>query len=157
MNKVNSDTWVGIIFLIFCSFAWWQIEKLPLGVGYEKTIGPEFFPGVMTAAVAFFSLLLVLRSIWGQSLVTSKSPAMAAAGTLARMGLFIALLVVYVFIYEMLGFLLASAIILPTGMFLLGERRLLHIFLIPCGLIILAWLVFTKVMMVSLPEFPLTF
>lgn len=152
MRKANSDTFVGIIFLIFCSFAWWQISKLPLGVGYEKTIGPEFFPQVMTVAIAVLSFLLVFRSIWGQQKEEKGIPALAAKGTLARMGLFIALLVVYVFIYEDLGFILASVIILPTGMFMLGERRWVHITIYPCILIGLAYLVFTKVMMVPLPE-----
>lgn len=157
MNKAGSDTWVGIIFLLFCSFAWWQISRLPLGVGYENTIGPEFFPAVMTWAVAIFSGALIARSLWGKGVTGRDSPAMAAASTLARMGLFIAILVVYVFIYEMLGFVLASVIILPLGMFTLGERRLLHIFVFPCILVGIAWLVFTKVMMVPLPEMPFDF
>lgn len=157
MRKANSDTWVGIIFLLFCSFAWWQITRLPLGVGYENTIGPEFFPAVMTAAVAVLSGCLIARSLWGMAVSGRESPALAAGATLARMGLFIAILVAYVFIYEILGFVLASALILPTGMFVLGERRLLHIFIFPCILIGLAWLVFTKVMMVPLPEMPFEF
>lgn len=157
MKKANSDTWVGIIFLLFCSFAWWQITRLPLGVGYENTIGPEFFPAVMTMAVAILSGALVARSLWGSGVIGRDSPALSSAATLIRMGLFIAILVVYVFIYEILGFVLASVIILPTGMFMLGERRLLHIFVFPCILIGLAWLVFTKVMMVPLPEMPFNF
>lgn len=157
MNKVNSDTWVAIVFLLFCSFAWRQISLLPMGVGYENTIGPEFFPAVMTAAVAIFSGALLARSIWGSAVSGAKSPALATGATLARMGLFIALLVVYVFIYEILGFVLASVIVLPVGMFMLGERRLLHIFVFPCVLVGLAWLVFTKVMMVPLPELPFEF
>lgn len=153
MRQANSDTAAGAAFLLFCSFAWWRIKALPLGVGYEDTIGPEFFPAVMTGAIAFFSLLLIARSLYMRT-ADEQGPAMAAKGTLLRMGLFIILLTVYVFIYEILGFVLASAIILPTGMFMLGERRLLHLFLLPCALVGLAWLVFTKVMMVPLPEFP---
>lgn len=156
MRKANSDTVAGAAFLLFCSFAWWRIKALPLGVGYENTIGPEFFPAVMTGAIAVLSILLMARSIWSGQ-VAEKGPSLAAKATLLRMGLFIILLTVYVFIYEILGFVLASVIILPCGMFMLGERRLLHIFLFPCILVGLAWLAFTKVMMVPLPEFPFTF
>ncbi len=154
MRKANADTYSGIFFLLFCSFAWWQISNLPTGVGYENSIGPEFFPSVMTVVVAVFSLLLVIRSLWGKAIADGKTPVMAGASTLFLMGLFISLLVVYVFLYEILGFILSSCIILPTGMFMLGERRLLHIFVFPCILVGLAWLAFTKVMMVPIPEFP---
>lgn len=157
MRTANHDTFAGAIFLLFCGFAWLQISRLPLGVGYENTIGPEFFPLVMTGAIAVFSLMLIIRSLWGNAVTGAKSPALAAGSVLARMGLFIALLVVYVFIYEGLGFILASALVLPTGMFMLGERRLLHVVGFPLILVGLAWLAFTKIMMVPLPEFPFTF
>lgn len=157
MGKANADTWAGIIFLLFCSFAWWRIINLPVGAGFEKSIGPEFFPKVTTGAVAVFSFLLIIRSFWKKSIAEGKSPAMAAGSTLARMGLFIALLVVYVFIYEILGFILASVIILPAGMFMLGERRWLHIVILPCVIIGLAWLAFTKIMSVQLPMSPFGF
>lgn len=157
MRQPNSDTYIGIIFLLFCSFAWWQIKNLPTGVGYENSIGPEFFPSVMTVVVAILSLCLIARSLWGKAIEKGQGPVLAGASTLFLMGLFIALLVVYVFIYEILGFILSSCIILPTGMFMLGERRLLHIFIFPCILVGLAWLAFTKVMMVPIPEFPFSF
>lgn len=156
MRKANADTFAGIAFLLFCSFAWWRIKVLPAGVGYENSIGPEFFPAVMTATIAVLSILLIARSLWVKT-AAEQGTAMAAKSTLLRMGLFIILLTVYVFIYEYLGFVLASVIILPTGMFMLGERRLLHIFLFPCVLVGLAWLAFTKIMQVPLPEFPFGF
>lgn len=156
MNKVNSDTFCGIFFLMFCSFAWWQVKNLPAGVGYENSIGPEFFPAIMTIVVALLSLLLIIRSLWGKAVENGQGPVMAGASTLFLMGLFMALLVVYVFLYEILGFILSSCLILPTGMFLLGERRILHAIIFPCILIGLAWLVFTKVMMVPIPEFSFT-
>lgn len=157
MRQANSDTWIGIIFIFFCGFALWQIKQLPAGVGYENTIGPEFFPTVMTGAIAVFSGALIVRSLWGHGVTGASSPALAAGATLARMGLFIALIAFYVFIYEILGFVLASAIVLPTGMFLLGERRILHAIILPCILVGLAWLAFTKIMMVPLPEGPWNF
>lgn len=156
MRKANADTAAGAAFLLFCSFAWWRIKALPLGVGYENTIGPEFFPAVMTAAIAVFSILLIARSLWMRT-AEEQGPTLATKSTLLRMGLFIILLTVYVFIYEILGFVLASVIILPAGMFMLGERRLLHIFLFPCILVGLAWLAFTKVMMVPLPDLNLDY
>ncbi|MDR1827613.1 MAG: tripartite tricarboxylate transporter TctB family protein [Methylobacteriaceae bacterium] len=154
MKKANHDTYVAIAFLMFCAFAWWRISKLPLGVGYEHTIGPEFFPGVMTATIALLSLALLGRSLWYGALDAGEAPAMAAGNVLLRMALFIVLLVVYILIYEPLGFLVASAVILPAGMLLLGERRPLHIFVFPYVIIGLAYYGFTKIMMVPLPEFP---
>lgn len=157
MRKPNHDTYVAVIFLLFCGFAWWQIKKLPLGVGYEHTIGPEFFPGVMTASIAVLSVMLLVRSLWRGLIEGGADPTLAAGNVLMRMGLFLALLVVYILIYEPFGFLLASVIALPAGMFLLGERRPLHMFLFPCIIIALGYIGFTKIMMVPLPELPFYF
>lgn len=157
MKKANHDTYAAIAFLLFCGFAWRQIAKLPLGVGYEKTIGPEFFPGVMTVTIAILSVALLVRSLWRGALETGEAPSLAAGNVLLRMGLFIALLVVYILIYEPLGFILASGIVLPAGMFLLGERRPLHIFLFPFIIIALGYIGFTKIMMVPLPDLPFYF
>lgn len=151
MKRPNHDTYVAIIFLLFCGFAWRQISKLPLGVGYEHTIGPEFFPGVMTSAIAVLSAMLLVRSLWRGLTDVGEDSTLAASGVLMRMGLFIALLVGYILLYEPLGFLLASGIALPTGMLLLGERRPLHMFLFPYIIIALGYIGFTKIMMVPLP------
>lgn len=157
MKKANHDTYVAIVFLLFCGFAWWQIRKLPLGVGYAHTIGPEFFPGVMTVAIAVLAAMLLVRSLWRGLIEGGEDPTLAAGNILMRMGLFIALLVVYILCYEPLGFLLASGIVLPAGMFLLGERRLLHMFLFPYIIIALGYIGFTKIMMVPLPGLPFYF
>ncbi len=154
MRKANHDTYVGIVFLLFCAFAWWQISKLPLGVGYKNSIGPEFFPGVITATIAVLSVALIARSLWRSAHNAGEAPSLAARSTLIRIALFIALLVIYILTYEPLGFLLSSAIVLPAGMLLLGEKRPTQILLFPALIIGLGYLGFTKIMMVPLPEFP---
>ena len=155
MRKANHDTYVGIVFLLFCGFAWWQISKLPLGVGYKNTIGPEFFPGIMTATIAILSVALIMRSLWRGAMNSGEAPALAARSILLRIALFIVLLVVYILTYEPLGFLLSSALVLPAGMVMLGEKRLTQILLFPSLIIGLGYLGFTKIMMVPLPEFPM--
>lgn len=154
MRKANHDTYVGIVFLLFCGFAWWQISKLPLGVGYKNSIGPEFFPGVITATIAVLSVALIVRSLWRNAQSSGEAPSLAAGRTLIRIALFIVLLLVYILTYEPLGFLLSSAIVLPAGMLLLGEKRPTQILLFPALIIGLGYLGFTKIMMVPLPEFP---
>jgi len=155
MKKPNHDTYVALVFLLFCGFAWYQIEKLPLGVGYDKTIGPEFFPGVMTVTIAVLSGALLVRSLWRGLPDSGESAAMAAGNILARMGLFLVLLLAYIIAYEPLGFLIATGIAMPAGMFLMGERRPLHLFLFPYTIMALAYFGFTKIMMVPLPGLPL--
>ncbi|CAK7005434.1 MAG: hypothetical protein DELT_00214 [Desulfovibrio sp.] len=157
MKKPNSDTYVAVIFLLFCGFAWYQIARLPLGVGYENTIGPEFFPGVMTATIAVLSAALLVRSLWRGSLQSAEATSYAAGHILARVLCFLVLLVAYILIYEPLGFLLASGIALPAGMLLLGERRPLHVCILPWVIVGLAYFGFTKLMMVPLPGLPFHF
>jgi putative tricarboxylic transport membrane protein len=156
MKKANHDTYVGIVFLFFCGFAWRQISQLPLGVGYQKTIGPEFFPGVMTSVIAILSIALIARSLW-RGAAKSGDAVLAAGHTLLRIAFFIVLLFVYILIYEPLGFLLSSCLVLPVGMLLLGERRPLQVLVFPAVIIGLGWAGFTKLMMVQLPGFPSLF
>ncbi|MDR2111991.1 MAG: tripartite tricarboxylate transporter TctB family protein [Candidatus Accumulibacter sp.] len=153
MKKANHDTYIGIVFLFFCGFAWWQISRLPLGVGYQHTIGPEFFPGVMTSIIAILSAALIARSLWRGATASSGSP-LARGNTLLRIALFVVLLLAYTLIYEPLGFLLSSCLALPAGMFMLGERRPAHVLLFPAIIIGLGYVGFTKIMMVQLPGFP---
>ena len=154
MKKINHDTYVGVVFLFFCGFAWWQISLLPLGVGHERIIGAEFFPGVMTAVIAILSVALIVRSLWRRA-AHSGGPTLATGHTLLRIALFVVLLLVYILIYEPLGFILSSCLVLPAGMLMRGERRPVQVLLFPAVVVGLGWVGFTKIMMVPLQEFPL--
>lgn len=155
MRKANHDTYIGLIFLLFCGFAWWLVSDLPIGAGYEKTIGPEFFPGVMTAVIAVLSAVLILRSLWRGATRSGEDFSVATGKILLRIVFFVLLIVVYIFIYEPFGFLLSSIIVLPTGMLMLGERRWTQVLLFPAIIVVLFYFAFTKIIMVPLPEFPL--
>ena len=152
MKRANHDTYIGAIFLLFCGFAWWLVADLPTGAGFEKTIGPEFFPGLMTVVIAALSLGLIVRSLWRG--VKNDESSLATGAIMLRIGLFVILMVAYILMYEPLGFLLSSAIALPLGMLMLGERRWTQFILFPAFIIIVFYLSFTKLIMVPLPEFP---
>lgn len=155
MRAANHDTYIGSVFLIFCGIAWWLISELPTGAGYEKTIGPEFFPGVMTAVIAMLSAVLVVRSLWRGETAAGAEPAVATGRILLRIVLFLLLLLGYVFLYEPLGFLVSSMLVLPSGMLMLGEKRWGLILVFPAVIIGLVYVAFTKLIMVPLPEFSL--
>ena len=155
MRKANHDTYIGTAFLLFCAVAWWLVSDLPTGAGYSKMIGPEFFPGLMAAVIAILSFVLVVRSLWRGAAISGEDFGVATGKVLLRIVLFVALLVVYVLLYEPLGFLLSSLLVLPVGMVMLDERRWMQVVFFPAFIVVLFYFIFTKVIMVPLPEFPL--
>ena len=150
MKRANHDTYIGAIFLLFCGFAWWLVADLPTGAGFEKTIGPEFFPGLMTVVIAALSLGLIVRSLWRG--VKNDESSLATGAIMLRIGLFVILMVAYILMYEPLGFLLSSAIALPSACSCL-EKDDGHNY--PVSGIhhsIIFYLSFTKIIMVPLPD-----
>lgn len=151
--KTNHDTWLALAFLAFCGFAAWQITLLPTGVGNRYIMGPSFFPTVLTAAIAVLALALLVRSLVRAGKVQPVKPVNASA----RISLvaFLVLLGAYALAYERLGFLVSSGLVMVSGMFLLGERRVTHLVLWPGVAVAFAWLMFFKIMKVQLPTFSL--
>lgn len=62
------------------------------------------------------------------------------------------LLVIYSSLLSTFGFYLTSAVYLPLGMILLGERKPLRITLTSAGTLLFVFLVFAKLLEVPLPE-----
>jgi|GEM_PF-3617629 len=143
----------AIALLLFCGWAWWMTKSLPSGI--RDSLGVTFFPQLMIILVAGLSLGLLARSFIGRDKM-EKNP-FPSKGVLGRMALFLLLLIGYCMLYEPLGFILSSAVALPLGMLLLGERRLVHVVVVPWAVILVAYLGFTKLMKVFLPGLPFSF
>ena len=143
----NVNAWIAVIFLAFCGFSWYQITQLPDGLDDFWSYGISYYPMLTTVILGILSLILLIRSI----LMPEPTAKIATGSTLAWMIAFAVLLGLYAYCYDRLGFWPSSVAFVVIGMLMLKERRIMHVVVIPCIIIALAYFGFTELMMVALP------
>jgi len=142
----NGDFWLSLGLLGFCAVA----ASLTLDVptrGTGGTAGPDFVPWLMIGGISFFSLIL----LWRSQRAGAASAAAPKGRVLAQLGGFLLMMLAYAAAYEPVGYLISSVVFFVVALLVLGERRLLHLLLLPPGVVLAVYLVFTKVMQVYLP------
>lgn len=157
---MHKDALYSLGFLGFCLFSGWQILGIS-GRADDASSNPALFPALVTGLLALLSGVLLLRGYLAgrRARAVSAGPVPATApeakgslrGTVLMCAAMFALLFLYAFCYERLGFFASSAGFFLLGMILLREKRILHAIVIPVLLITAIYLLFTKVMMVYLP------
>ena len=145
--RIPVDTRLALVLLVFCGFAAYQTTQLP-EVGTGTNLGPDFFPGVLVGAIAFCSAVLLIRSVIFPNIGTFTK---MSGGLWLKLLLFLLLMIVYATFYITLSWLVSAAAFSVISMLALGERRLLHVVVIPAGIILGVYLCFTQIMKVYLP------
>lgn len=142
----NSDFWLSLIGLVVSAIAAALTVDVP-GGGTGGTAGPSFLPWLMIGGIALFSLILM----WRSQRLAPAAQAPFGARLLAQIGGFLALMLAYAWAYEPVGYLISSLVFFVVALLLLGERRLLQLVLVPPGVVVTVYLVFTHVMKVYMP------
>ncbi|MDL2209919.1 tripartite tricarboxylate transporter TctB family protein [Desulfovibrio sp. OttesenSCG-928-O18] len=145
--RLNVDFRIALILLAFCGFAAYKTAQLP-EVGTGTNLGPDFFPAVLVGSIAFFSVILLLRSFIAPNIGTYEK---MSGGLWLKLLLFLLLMIVYATFYLAVSWMLSAAAFFVLAMYSLGERRLLHVVVIPAGIILGVYFCFTKLMKVYLP------
>ncbi|SIO28088.1 tripartite tricarboxylate transporter TctB family protein [Halodesulfovibrio marinisediminis] len=125
---------------------------------YNSTAAyPKFVQGSTAAYVRFLAICLGILCLFELFFSSKnkkengqKAPLNMADAPRRFWGLCI-LLFIYAASFEFLGFYLASAIFLPTTMFLLGARKPVSITLTTVSILLFVYLVFEKLLGVFLP------
>ncbi len=124
---------------------------------YRSTASyPEFVQGSTAMYVRFLGgalgvlCMLELVVSFKKKKSTDDGKMHIAANSVRFWGLLL-LLVIYTTVLSMLGFYLASALFLPLAMVLLGAKNPLIILLTSGGVLLFVYLVFAKLLEVSLP------
>lgn len=103
---------------------------IPAGVSLPpkvpfKALEPAFWPNIIIWVMAFLGLVLVVQGVLASRRATEEQSADAPAKR-AHVGpalIAIALLFVFNFLLNTVGFIVASVLLLPVFMWLMGERR----------------------------------
>jgi putative tricarboxylic transport membrane protein len=120
----RSDLATGTFWLIFCLGA--AVESYRLGLGHFRAPGPGFVPFVIALCFAALAALLLIQTLGAKA---PKDQAAADTEKRNRFKVFsvIAVLLVYVFFLETLGFIVCTFLLIAYLLKIAGEMGWLSI------------------------------
>lgn len=140
---------IGGIFGVFIGiFVLWMSWNMPADVVMK--IGPGFFPGILAILLILFSGVLIGKTLLGRGPQGTGGPAVTAQGKW-RGVLTLVSTVVFVALLEPLGFIPTAFLFLTFMMLVMGKRKPLLIILAPALVTVGVWLVFEKLLHLSMP------
>lgn len=161
MKKTQTKAFANLVcsLVLLAIEAWAFSQTLDFRVIKNAAVQPATFPQVMLVGMMIFTIILMIQSIL--KLRTMKDddywaePAASInfiknRGVLA--GLFVIVLcVIYVALFETLGYVAVSAIVAAIIMILIGKRSPLQIVLVSILVPLAMWLLFYKMLTVNIP------
>ncbi|NQU99409.1 MAG: tripartite tricarboxylate transporter TctB family protein [Parcubacteria group bacterium] len=150
MRQNSKADIVAAICLSLVSFLVFWISK---GFPSSKTgIGVNAFPKLLAGLLIIFSIIIIIQAIKNSSF-SKKEPIFKEFKKGHKLIIaVIIILIIYIQMLEVLGFILSSFLLLITLMFIFGERRKIILLLVPLLFSVILYLVFSKMAMVFLPE-----
>ena len=143
-----ADIFGGALGILIGLFAIWEGSKMPTDVVMK--IGPSFFPNILGGLLIVFSATLIVNAVRGRSKGKVEPYRLADKGT--QRGLItLAAGIVFCAVLDPLGFIPTSIIFLTFMMLVMGKRNPLLIAVTPALITLAVWLVFEKVLLLSMP------
>ena len=143
-----ADSVGGLIGVFIGLWALWTSSNMPADVVMK--IGPGFFPSMLAGGLIFFSVALLIKAFQGKAKGTLETRKWSDLGV--RRGLItLVAAILFVAAMEPLGFIPTSIVFLSFMMWILGKRQPLLIGLIPAPITAVVWLVFEKLLHLSMP------
>lgn len=150
MRKNSKADIVAAICLLLVSFlVFWISKDFPSS---KTGIGVSTFPKLLAGLLIIFSIVIIIQAIKNSSF-SKKEPTFKEFKKGHKLIVaVIIILIIYIQMLEVLGFILCSFLLLITLMFVFGERRKIILLLVPLLFSVILYLVFSKMAMVFLPE-----
>ena len=161
MKKTHTKAFANLVASILLLFfeIWAYIQTLDFKVVKKAAVQPASFPQVMCLGMMLFTVVLLIQSILKLIRMKEDDPLAEPAASIDFMkdkgvlaGVFvIALCIAYVALFEVLGYVLASALVAGAIMWLIGKRDIRQILLVSVLVPLAMWLIFYKLLTVSIP------
>ena len=155
--RISVQGWVALAFfllgVIFYFLIPSQIEepKLLLGRSFMD-MEPTLFPRLATIGLCIMSAILFLVSVRNPEENPFKVMSLKSYAQMAR---FIFILYIFAVLFEPLGFLISSTIVVGALSYFLGNRNPYTLGLLALSVPTAIYFVFTRLLLVSLPGAPL--
>ena len=138
----------GIIGILIGLFALWEGAEMPADVVMK--IGPSFFPNILGGLLILFSAVLIVNAVRGRSKGKVEPYRLSDKGV--QRGLItLAAGSVFVLVVEPIGFIPTAIVFLTFMMRVMGKRNPLLLAVTPALITAAVWLVFEKVLALSMP------
>ena len=138
----------SLIGILIGTFAIWEGTKMPTDVVMK--IGPSFFPSILGGMLILFSAILLVNALRGKSKGQVEVFRLSDKGVQRGLITLVAS-VVFCVVLDPLGFIPTSIIFLAFMMFVMGKRNPWLLATIPVFITTAIWLVFEKVLALSMP------
>ena len=161
MKKTHTQAFANLIgALIFLVLGIWAYLKTnSFQVIKNAFVQPATFPQIMSLGLIIFSAVVVVQSVFKLMHMSESDPLAEPTGSINVIKdkgvqaalIVIALCVAFVALFDVLGYVVCSAIVAIVIMYLIGKRdpkiMLAVGILVPLGM----WLIFYKVLAVNIP------
>jgi putative tricarboxylic transport membrane protein len=138
----------GMIGILIGAYVMIKCQSYP--EDFVMKIGPAFFPEILAGGLIIFSVLLVVQALLGKSIGDVEKISIRQKGV-QRVLIALAVMVVYCAVLKPVGFIIATIPFIMFYMFLLGNRKIVQYVWVPAAITLAVYLVFEKVLVLSLP------
>ena len=156
-TKAFANLVASVILLVFEIWAYWQ--TLGFKIVKKAAVQPATFPQIMCIGMMIFTAVLLVQSIMKLKKMDPDDPMIQPAASInllknkgVQAGAFVIVLcIAYAALFEVLGYVLISAIVAAIIMWLIGKRDIKQIALVSILVPLAMWLVFYKLLTVNIP------
>lgn len=145
MKKYN----IGISLVLLAVSVAMFVTASGLPASNDASIGPGSWPKVLACLMGFLSILLLIQSLVDKS---GREAPFKPGAELKRVCVGIAILAVFCALLYFVGFMIASAFMVPAVMLLMGEKRLPVLAGLTVGVLVAVYIIFSVALKLPLPQ-----
>ena len=161
LKKTQTKAFANLVAsLILLAFEIWAyVQTFSFKIVKKAAVQPASFPQIMCIGMIIFTVVLLIQSIFKLQKMNPEDPMMEPAASInlfknkgVQAGAFVIMLcIAYAALFEVLGYVLISAIVAAIIMWLIGKRDVKQILLVSILVPLAMWLVFYKFLTVNIP------
>ena len=156
-TKAFANLVAAIILLVF--EIWAYVQTLGFKIVKKAAVQPATFPQIMCIGMMVFTGILIIQSLLKLKYMKEDDPLAEPAASInifknkgvQAAAFVIVLCIAYAALFEVLGYVLVSAIVAAVIMILIGKRDVKQIALVSVLVPLAMWLVFYKLLTVNIP------
>lgn len=151
MIKSKGEIFFLLIILVGSLYLFWETLKFGGAQGIGGRLGPSFWPQIILAGIIIICAGLLVQYFIKREKATAGKKAAFDLSQL-RFLIAVALIVAYLVLLPVLGFIIITPFFMVAFMYLLGEQSTAMIVGVSLSLTAVVVVLFTKVMYVPLPR-----
>ena len=161
MKKTKTVAFSNLIgALIFLVLGIWAYAKTAsFQIIKNAYVQPATFPQIMAIGLIIFAAMVIVQSVYKLATMKADDALAAPAASInifknkgvQAAALVIVLCIAYVALFDVLGYVVCSAIIGIVIMYLIGKRDIKVMLLVGILVPLLMWIIFYKVLAVNIP------